>query len=616
MGRQLQRKLTSALFALAFCLSVAPISAAQQQINTPVWQRQDGWSDQSYYLPMRDGVRLAVSIWFPGGRAPETPAPVVLIQTRYGRAGVFKYGEDGRYQNLREQGYVVAIVDTRGSTSSFGDRLVEIGPEEVRDMDDLIRHFRSRPWSNGQVFATGVSYMADTADFATSSRAGLTGAVIRQSDFDGYLNLFAPGGVANDFMMSIWGGDTVLRDAGRLSDPNSPVDCRLRADDCAQLWPRLQPVDADHDYGLLRAAVSRARHWQPEDYRAAEFRDDRGANGYTMQTSSPVSRLSGIRRQNTPVQYWASWMDAGTADGVLARFNSAPRTPMQVWITANSHTGQHGSDPFFPDDTQPTPSFDAQWASMTEFLGQVARGAQIERQIHYYVLGARSFRTTDVWPPRGVTSTPFYFEDNGALARAPSREIQARDRYEVDFNASTGEATRWTTQIGAPAAYGDRRNSGLLSYTSAPFTQDMELVGQPAVRLFVSSETADPAFFVYLEDVAPDGRVTYLTEGLFRAIHRRERSRRLPHAQTAPAHSFARRDAEPMPVGEIQEVAFTTFPVAALLRVGHRLRVSIAGADVSAFRRYSEGRADAFEIERSAARPSNISVDMRPWSAQ
>jgi putative CocE/NonD family hydrolase len=309
-------------------------------------------------------------------------------------------------------------------------------------------------------------------------------------------------------------------------------------------------------------------------------------------------------------------MDAGTADGVLARYNSAPRTPMQVWITANSHTGQHGSDPFFPDDPAPTPSFDAQWASMSAFLEQVARGERIQRQIHYYVLGARSFRTTDVWPPRDTTRTNFYFAPESALDRTPSDEPSARDRYEVDFSVSTGEATRWTTQIGAPAAYGDRRATGLLSYTSAPFTQDIELVGQPTVRLFVSSQTADPAFFVYLEDVAPDGRVTYLTEGLFRAIHRRETTRGRPYAQAAPAHSFARRDARPMPVGEIEEVAFATFPVAALLRAGHRLRVSIAGADASAFRRYSEGRADAFELERSAARPSHITVDLRPWSAQ
>ena len=38
-------------------------------------------------LETSDGVRLAVSLYFPGRIEPKAPAPVLLIQTRYGRAG-------------------------------------------------------------------------------------------------------------------------------------------------------------------------------------------------------------------------------------------------------------------------------------------------------------------------------------------------------------------------------------------------------------------------------------------------------------------------------------------------------------------------------------------------
>ena len=39
------------------------------------------------------------------------------------------------------------------------------------------------------------------------------------------------------------------------------------------------------------------------------------------------------------------------------------------------------------------------------------------------------------------------------------------------------------------------------------------------VSLQLSSTKPDGALHVYLEDVAPDGRVTYLTEGVLRLVH-------------------------------------------------------------------------------------------------
>ena len=98
----------------------------------------------------------------------------MLVQTRYGRATEAPYA-----LRWRRAGYAVAVLDTRGSTASFGPRDVDIGPDEIRDMDAIIAHVASRPWSNGQVIASGVSYMADTADMATSRHA----PALRESTF-------------------------------------------------------------------------------------------------------------------------------------------------------------------------------------------------------------------------------------------------------------------------------------------------------------------------------------------------------------------------------------------------------------------------------------------------
>lgn len=575
-----------------------------------------GWSDRSYYLPMRDGVRLAVSIWFPGGHVPSEPVPVVLVQTRYGRAGVFKYGENGQYPRLVRAGYAVVVVDVRGTTSSFGARPVEIGPQEVADSNELIRYFQHRPWSSGQVFATGVSYMADTADIATSLSAGLAGAIVRESDFDAYLDLFAPGGVANDAMMNIWGAGTLPPDYGRSPDAKQGLDCALRAADCLKLWPYLQPVDGDTGCRLLREGIaSRSTHWRPDDYRAVEFRDDKARNGYTELSSSPASYLSGMRQERVPVQYWGSWIDAGTTAAVLARYASLSDVPMDVWITANSHANDPLTDPFFPHRSGPLPSLDDQWALMLAFLHRVRAHEPVERMIHYYVLGTGTFLQSTTWPPASSRPVQWRFGPDHSLLPGSRSIPGGEDDYTVDSSATTGKATRWTTQIGIPAAYGDRRSEDdkLLIYTSQPFQRDTELVGNPSVTLYVATTSADPAFFAYFEDVAPDGRVTYLTEGIFRAVNRRPaRAQELPYVEAAPAHSYLRKDALQMVPGRMAEVSFPVFPVAALIRRGHRLRVSLAGVDRSAFRVYG-GTSDRWRIERTRSEPSGITVDTLAW---
>jgi len=213
--------------------------------------RPADWSDRSYYLAMRDGVRLAVSLYFPDGVLPKEPVPVLLIQTRYGRAGVRRKGQPRSLDPWLAAGFVVAVVDVRGSTSSFGARTTELGPEEQADMDEIIAHVAAAPWSSGKVIATGVSYTANTADMATSRPApALIAAIPRQTDFD-FWELFWPGGIFNRTMFRHWMGGIYETDFGRprtrmgaVANPaEAGLDARERPGDSRGLFPTLQPVD-------------------------------------------------------------------------------------------------------------------------------------------------------------------------------------------------------------------------------------------------------------------------------------------------------------------------------------------------------------------------------------
>ncbi|HUI59235.1 MAG TPA: CocE/NonD family hydrolase [Steroidobacteraceae bacterium] len=572
----------------------------------------DRWyrpADISRYVTMPDGVRIAMSVWFarPG---QDVPGPVVFIQTRYGRASPIT---TKNFAFWPAEGYHVASIDVRGTTASFGERRLEIN-QEAPDMRPLIEYIAAQPWSNGEVFAAGQSYLADTADVAAAQGApALKAAVLRHSEFDVVLDIMQPGGIYNKWMMENYGRWTLAMDEGRsLEDPR--IDCRARAADCKALYPLLTPVDGDSGYELLRQALTSHRRWPPDAFANTVYIDDRAANGETLFGWSPAVHMASIRRNATPVLHWGSWLDAGTAAAALERFRSAPEVPAELWLTANDHSEKQLTDPFFPDRSAPLPSIDEQRSIMTGFLARVRAHRPVGRQIHYYVLGAGQFRTTDVWPPAGVQARLLHLTRDHSLAeRAPS---ESSLHYSVDFGATSGTETRWTANLGTPARYADRRDlqKRLLTFTSTPFTRATELVGYPVVHLLLASESTDPALHVYLDDIAPDGRMTYLTEGMIRLIHRAPaRPEGLPYDRGAAPHSFARADGKAMTPGRLQHLDLALLPVAALIGPGHSVRVSIAGADAGNFQLYSNGGPDTYTVAVGGDK-STLELPLRPWT--
>jgi uncharacterized protein len=561
---------------------------------------------QSIYVSMHDGVRLAVDVYLPATMGSTTRVPTIFLDTRYGRRWEAKYR---RPTFFLENGYAMVVVDARGTGASFGIRPIELFSGEVDDMRELIGWIAKQPWSNGKVAVTGVSYSADSGDLATTTGAPpLKAAFLRSSEIDPYLQLLLPGGVRNDAMFREWNQVVATFDMG--------LDCLNDRAKC-DTTRGLTPVADDTDYTLARAALKEhLLNGPPEDLLAITYRDDKTPAGYTMLESGAASRIRAMQSASVPTQYWASWVDGGTADSALSRYVSAPDVPMEIYIEATNHAERKAADPFFVAGGAPQMSLDDVFATNLDFLNRVmVKGETIRRQIHYVVMGVPTWETTTTWPPQNVAQKVWKFDASNHLAVESQPVSSGEDRYQIDYSATTGRHTRWSTQYGPPTDYGDRADetSKLLNYVSDPFPEDMEIVGNAVVRLRVASDYPDVAFFVYLEDVSPDGRVTYLTEGLLRSIHRKVTSAPLPYQQSGPLHSFNRADRDPLIPGETAEVAFSLFPTAALIRKGHCLEVSIAGADADTFQRYPREGNPTWRIFRGGASPSEVIVPVRPW---
>jgi predicted acyl esterase len=108
--------LPAVLFAPVFPQSPAKVSkpGRYEGYSTPTY---DGASRTSFYIPVRDDVKLAAVLYRPtkGGVVAAEKLPVIWSHTPYNRRGRATPEE-----SLIKHGYNVAVVDFRGVYASYG----------------------------------------------------------------------------------------------------------------------------------------------------------------------------------------------------------------------------------------------------------------------------------------------------------------------------------------------------------------------------------------------------------------------------------------------------------------------------------------------------------------
>lgn len=582
---------------------------------------------QSEYITMRDDTRLAVSTWLPHShRKSDTKYTAILTTTRYWRATALhkdkpelqKFYSFASY--LAERGYVLVAVDARGSGASFGCRDTEYSPAEVEDIGEVIEWVAQQTWCDGRVATEGTSYTAQTAlcSLVTAPTA-LKAVVCRAPDFDMCRHVFAPGGMANYWMIEAWGAATWAQDnndvkalfgGGYWPQPESGADNVLG----------VRPVDEDEDGALLQAAI--AGH--SRNFNLAGKSDkltfvDTKPFGSHRFLFEPAYKQR-IEKANVPVVIRCGWHDAGTALGALCMYASF-RNSMRVILGPWNHGGDCRVDPFFQGDgtesemIAPETVFGLTVNSLnTIFKQNMVTDEDMDDQfrlVEYYTLGENCWKTTQLWPlPQTHIQRLYLAEGQQLNTDAPTLE-EGHDRYQVDPTASTGRNNRWHAQTaGKPILFPDRREEDkkLLIYDTAPLQNDTEITGHPVVHLFVKSEASDGQFFVYLETVDPDGRVRMLTDGQLRGLHHKISADTPPYSMFGPYHSLKEKDAQPLIPGEVAKISFDLFPISVLLKKGQRIRLAIAGADADVFQPIAGCESPEITIERNAVYASYIDL--------
>lgn len=580
----------SAIFAIA---AVSPATSQSQDFRSALPSRlascaavdetprsDVAFDRQSTYVPMPDGVALALDILRPSDRLNDR-LPTIFFATRYGRSLI---GRDPsqEYRNWIARGYAVVVADVRGTGASFGTWFIPYSRQEVHDVGDIALWIAAQRWSNGRVAATGTSYPGTTALTASAFGSPAVKAIVpRFADFDMYSDLLFPGGATAEDLIITWG------QAVRKMDLNENV-------------PGVRPVDGPEGPRLLAAAVEQHRQNPWSFAHAAQdvtFRDEplpRFA-GMTIDEAGTFHLRGKIEASGVPIFGWASWMDSGTAQGLLNRFTDWDNPQVSI-IGAWSHGAGYDSDPFRSSDHPIDVPRAMQEQLYSCFVAPFLAGETTvpEHMLIYYTMGEGRWKTTPTWPLPGTRMRKFYLGADGGLdTRRPTEERQ--DAYRVDFAASTGKRNRWATQAGGgDVVYADRLEADrrLLVYTSEPLEADTEVTGHGTLTLQLAASTSDGVVYGYLEDVSPDGRVTYVTEGELRMLHRKTGSEPSSYRSAYSRPTFRRDDASPMKPGVPEQLSFQFLPTSVLFRKGHRIRVAFAGADEGNFRRVPTEKTD------------------------
>lgn len=587
--------------------------------------------NQAVYITMRDGVKIAVDVWLPADYAGGE-LPTIMYMTRYWRAdavGPLQRAAIGLglaptdeqpflpARIFNEAGYAFVKVDARGSGASFGERPVEFSPEEVVDYGEIAQWVSEQSWSNGKIGSTGVSYNGNTAELlAVPNHPAVLAVAPLYNDFDPQYGLVQPGGAFNRFLER-WGAGVAMLDDNDVCGLAGRTGLMCRA---TKLWtPGVKPVDADKDGAMLKAAMKahQANANVAEAFSDVEFRDDPiSAEGHRVSDVAPYGLRDEIEASGVPMHLWLGWLDAVTADGALARFLTFSNEQHLI-IGPYTHGGGLNTDPFADTDAPVDPSPEDQLKEIVRFFDEKLETGNAQKassSVRYYTMGEGVWRETAVWPPAYVEPHMFYFHENNMLSLSAPQSPAGVDKYTVDFEATTGGQTRWHTNMGGgDVIYEDRAEADkrLLVYETEPLENAFEVTGSPAATLYVASSSDKGVFHAYLEAVAPDGEVVYITEGVFRAIHRKVSTDEPVYAQLGPHHTFLRKDAMPLPVNETAQIDFKLFAISALIPKGYRLRLALAGADASMFRRWPEDETPEWAVARNAANPSYVMVPGR-----
>jgi len=474
------------------------------------------------WIPMKDGVRLAVTLYRPDGAVAGKRFPALLVYLPYRKDDGTAVRDYGMQTYFAKRGYVGARVDIRGFGASEGvppDR--EYSAREQQDGEEVIAWLARQSWSNGNVGMLGISWGGfNSIQMALRKPPALKAIVAVAAteelftedvhDIDGVFHF-------DEFAL------TMDLDQGRSGAPDFSLDESV-------IGPRMDSPPWSLNY----------------------LKHQRDSAFWRAPLVRPIEQLT------VPAFLIGGFQD-GYRDSI-PRMLERVKAPIKAWLGPWNHNFPNGSDygPLYEWRDQAVRWFDY-WLKGRD-TGVLKDPRLVVYLQHWH---PPESQTQDVpgewraesWPPHELSPTTFYLQPEHRLS--PDERLTGRDQLRYEPSAGV-EAGFWWGEL-----LTDQRpvDAYSLVYDSEPLGEEVAILGRPRVTLQAAADAPLADWFVRLSDVAPDGQVTLVSGA---GINGAQRNSREQPEDLTPGKVY--------PLTMDLHLASWVFPK------GHRIRIAVSNA--------------------------------------
>ncbi len=515
------RRVLAVVAILVVTLSAARLGAQERQPTDEQRRKAEelrdyikaNYTKYEYMAPMRDGVRLFLSVYAPKDSSKQYP--IWMSRTPYTVApyGVDNYrGSLGPSEFFAREGYTFVYCDVRGRGKSEG-KFEHVRPyipnktapnqvDEASDTYDTIEFLlKTISNHNGRVGVSGTSYPGFYATMAALSGHPALRAVSPQAPVTEWF-------IGDDFRHN---GALFLAHAFNFFSSFG----RPRPGENEVPGPRFDYGTPDgYDFFLRMGPLGNADQkffkGQIEWWRDLVSHDT-----YTdfWKARDPLPYLKNIK---TAVMAVGGWFDAEDVYGPLHTYEAiGKQNPGTVNILIegpwshgqwNRDSGDYLGDVRFHQKTGDFFREHIEFPFFQHFLKD--KGEEKLPGAYVFETGRNEWHKLDGWPPKNAVKKTFYFQGGGKLS-SERRSVAGEefDEYVSDPAKPVPHISWISAEMAYPYMTGDQRFASsrpdVLVYQTEALEEDVTVAGPLTASLYVSTTGTDSDWVVKLIDVYP-----------------------------------------------------------------------------------------------------------------
>ncbi len=555
-------------------------------------------------LPMDDGVGISLNVTRPvneDGKPAAEPLPTIVTFTPYNKnlGDTIPLGGAVSEYFVR-RGYNQVFVDVRG-TGRSGGSWDPFDAREQQDYPQVLNWIVQQPWSDGVLGMWGISATATTALLAAGQGHPAIRAVFPIVPMgDVYRDVVFVGGQASIAFLPAW--MTVV---------------------------------------MLAATLNPSFYDQPDQYLTAVAEHLAGVNGFLVPRTLEV--LLGQPDTAYDNAYWGTKSPLETSDGVRAPtfivgglFDIFQRSePLNYEALKNHTTTKLLMGPWHHlaaavgeglplEGVPPLEHIALMW--FDRYLKGIRNGAEDLPNVTQWVWGHEHFVTSPDWPLPQAKAERLYLHEGGGLGiEPPAAGAGPSTVLQQPFNGVCSESSLQISLglVGyapLPCWYEDNLAQALeATFDTEPTEGDFYINGPIQADIWVSTTAVNAGLVVRVSDLEPDGTARSLSSGIQTASLRavdEDKSRYLDGEMIQPWHPFTAESLEPVGSGNIVKVPVEIFSTSALVRKGHRLRISVGASNfpyaAMPIPGLVESAAGVLSIYGDAEHPSSVVLPVAP----